>query len=445
MSNVLAIAAVTQLLKDMLNDAMINGEVSQVMGADFAVTALPPDRVVNDQADQQQPTLNVFLHRITPNAALQQDDFPTRDSSGRLIRRPRLALNLHYMLTAIGADELQAEILLGYAMQMFHETPILGREQIRSALQLAGPPDDLLPDNLGLVQAAALADQAELIKITPHTLSMDDMSKMWTALQARYRTTVAYDVSLVLIERELPTRPTLPVLSRGGLPDPVTGRDPGVLVQPNLNATAPCLLSIEPLDGQPVMRLGGQVALTGVGFTRGDARVLFTEPGTGSVLELAPLAPATDRRLVVQLPAGPPLAGAHPLANSAADPGAWRIGPFHIEVRLTEPDGRETLTNALPAALAPAAVPMAAPDPGGTLITIDTEPRIRAGQRVAIIVGGEMQLLTSPGAPAAQVQAVFAGLPSGVSLPIRLRVDDVDSPVIDRSTDPPSLITVAIP
>ena len=91
MSNVLAIAAVTQLLKDMLNDAMINGDVSQVMGADFLVTALPPDRVVNEAADQQQPTLNLFLHRITPNAALQQEDFPTRDASGRLTRRPRLA------------------------------------------------------------------------------------------------------------------------------------------------------------------------------------------------------------------------------------------------------------------------------------------------------------------------------------------------------------------
>lgn len=446
MSNVLAIAAVTQLLKNMLNDALINGEVSQVMGADFLVTALPPDRVVNEQPDQQQPTLNLFLHRITPNAALQQEDLPTRDAAGRLTRRPRLALNLHYMLTAIGSDELQAEILLGYAMQMFHETPVLPREAIRAALQLAPPPGaDILPDNLGIIQVAALADQAELIKITPHTLSMDDMSKMWTALQARYRTTVAYDVCVVLIERELPTRPTLPVLSRGGLPDPVTGRDPGVSVQPDLNATAPCITAVEPLDGQPVMRLGGQVAIAGAGFTPGEVRVLFTEPGTGAALALAPLAPATDRRLAVQLPAGAPLAAAHPLANTGADPGAWRIGPYHVEVRITTPDGRELQTNALPMALAPATVTGAAVDPGGTLFTIDVEPRIRAGQRIALIVGQDMRLLPVPAAPMSQVQAVFAGVASGGRVPVRLRVDGVDNPIIDRASDPPALITVTVP
>jgi len=443
--NVLAIAAVTQLLKDMLNDAMINGDVSQVMGTDFAVTALPPDRVVSEQPDQQEPTLNLFLHRLTPNVALQQDDFPTRDGSGRLVRRPRLALDLHYILTAVAAEELQAEILLGYAMQMFHETPILSREAIRTALSLAGPGGGALPDDLGIIQSAALADQAELIKITPHTLSMDDMSKMWTALQARYRTTVAYDVSVVLIERELPTRPSLPVLSRGGLPDPTSGRDPGVLVRPSLAETVPTLLAVESLDEQPVMRLGGQVALTGAGFTQGEARVRFAEPSTAVVLELAPLAPATDQRLVVQLPAGPPLPATHALADGGADPGAWRIGPYHVTVRLSEPGGRETVTNALPTALAPATTPGAGADPGGTLITVASEPRIRTGQSVAIIVGQQMQLLASPGTPVSQVQSVFAGLPSGTALPIRLRVDGVDSPVIDRQSDPPSLVTVAIP
>jgi hypothetical protein len=42
MSNVLAIAAVTQLLKDLLNDALINGDVTAALGADFTVSALPP-------------------------------------------------------------------------------------------------------------------------------------------------------------------------------------------------------------------------------------------------------------------------------------------------------------------------------------------------------------------------------------------------------------------
>ena len=315
---------------------------------------------------------------------------------------------------------------------------------IRAALTISGP-GEVLPGPPGMIHAADIADQIELIKITPRTLSMDDMSKMWTALQASYRTTVAYDVSVVLIEREQPTRPTLPVLTRGGLRDPVTGRDPGVLVNPSLSQTAPTLLSVEPLDQQPVMRLGRDIALNGYGFDHGEAAVRFAEPGTGTVLELAPLAPVTSTRMVLQLPGGAPLAGAHPLSGTGADPGAWRIGSYSLSVHLVEPGGRQTDTNALSVALAPASTPSAAADPGGTEITMTSEPPIRPGQSVAILVGQEMELVPSPVSPANQAQAVFAGLSSGAQLPVRLRVDGVDSPVIDRLADPPALETVTIP
>ncbi len=444
MSNVLAIAAVTQLLKDLINDALIDGDVSQAMGADFTVTALPPDRIVARNGESQATQLNVFLHRITPNAALRNTDLPTRDSEGRLVRRPRLALDLHYMLTAVSASELHAEILLGYAMQLFHETAILPREQIRTALS-SGIPGNILPDDFGVIRVAELADQIELIKITPRTLSMDDMSKMWTALQTSYRTTVAYDVSLVLIERELPVRPPLPVLSRGGPVDPATRRDPGVTVRPDLLSGVPTVSSIEPMDGHPVMRLGGRIALSGTALDRGDATARFTEPGSGMVLELAPVLPTGPSRLLVQLPSGPALAASHPLAGTGADPGAWRIGPYSIGVGLIGGDGRESETNALPLALAPASAPSAAPSAGGTTITVTCQPAIRPGQTVAILAGQEMALVDSPVTPASSASAEFTGLAPGSQVPVRLRVDGVDSPVIDLGADPPVLETVTIP
>ena len=445
MSNVLAIAAVTQLLKDLLHDALIDGNASSMTGADVAVTALPPDRVVNENDDLQATQLNLFLHRITPNAALRNSDLPTRSAGGQLLCRPRLALDLHYILTAVSAEELHAEILLGYAMQLFHETAILPREAVRAALAnvLSTPDDDVLPSEFDMIQAAALADQVELIKITPHALSMDDMSKMWTALQASYRTTVAYDVSVVLIERDLPTRPSLPVLTRGGPRDPVTGRDPGVTLRPDLLDGVPTLLAVEPTDGQAVMRLGRDVALTGYGLDGGEATVRFSEPGSANLLELAPLGLPTADRLVVRLPSGAPLDGGHPLANGGNDPGAWRIGPYTIDVRITRADGRDVVTNALPLALAPASTPAAASVEGGTEIAMTSEPSIRSGQSLAILVGEQMA--TASLGPSGEAVAVFADLPSGAALPVRLRVDGIDSPVIDRQTTPPSFVTVTIP
>jgi hypothetical protein len=448
MSNVLAIAAVTQLLKDLINDTLINGNVTQVLGADFTVTSLPPDRVVSESGADQPTRLNIFLYRVSPNAALCNEDLPTRNREGQIKQRPRLALDLHYILTAVSSEELHAEILLGYAMQLLHEQAVLGRETIRAALDLAAM-DDILPAVFDPIRASELADQIELLKITPRTLSMDDMSKLWTAFQASYRTTVAYDISLVLIERELPTRPTLPVLSRGGLPDPVTGRDPGVLVRPNLFNTVPTMTSALPGDGHPVMRLGGTIEVQGFTLDGGapgaEVTVRFTEPGTGVVLAMAPQAPAAPNHLVVQLPATAAVIPGSPAEGSVNDPASWRVGPYVIDVHVRHANGREIVSNGLPLALAPASTPSAAAAPPDVEITMTCSPPIRPGQRLAILAGQQMEVLASPTTPVSQATATFAGLTADAEVPIRLRVDGFDSPVIDLTTTPPSLETVTIP
>lgn len=447
MSNMLAIAAVTQILKDLLNDTLVNGDASRIMGSDFTVTALPPDQVVSDSADQPAQ-LNLFLYRLSQNEAYRNTDLPTRDASGRLTQRPRLALDLHYILTAVSGAELHSEILLGYAMQMFHETAIFGRERIREALDLASI-DDILTPEFDTLRASEIADQIETIKITPRTLTMDDMSKLFTAFQASYRTTVAYDVSLVLIERELPVRPTLPVLSRGGLRDPDTGRDPGVSVRPDVLPPVPTISAIRSLDDHPVMRLGGQIEITGFRLDGGnpgaESVVRFTEPGNGQTLELAPMSPSAPSRLLVTLPGAAALAPGNPAIGTALDPASWRVGAYAIDVTVRHPDGREQVSNGLPLALAPASTSSALAAPPDVNITMTCAPPIRPGQTVAILARQDMVVLPSPPAPLSAVTAGFAGLTSGSEVPVRLRVDGVDSPVIDLTTTPPSLETVTVP
>ena len=242
MSNALAIASVTRLLKDLLNDTLINGDVSGDTGTDVVVSALPPDRVLDRLGENQPGQLNLYLHRITPNPALANSDLPTRDARYGIVTRPRLALDLHYLLTAYSEQELHAEILLGYAMEMFHETPVLARNMIRAALE-GNVSGGILPPAFQNTDPARLADQLELIRITPQPLSMDDMSKLWTSFQTHYRTTVAYMVSVVLIERDQPVRKPLPVLSRGPV-DAVSGRERGVVVTPDLLPATPALTGI---------------------------------------------------------------------------------------------------------------------------------------------------------------------------------------------------------
>ena len=158
---------------------------------------------------------------------------------------PPLALDLHYLLSAYGAEDLHPEILLGYAMQLLHETPVLSRGAITTALNPSPSVGTTLPPALRALAACGLADQLEQIKITPEYLNTEEMSKLWTAVQSHYRPTAAYVATVVLIESTLPAQATLPVLSRGPV-DLATGRDRGVIAEPSLLAPLPTIQSVTP-------------------------------------------------------------------------------------------------------------------------------------------------------------------------------------------------------
>ena len=77
-----------------------------------------------------RPALTLYLYRVTMNEHLRNQPY----TGGSSDEPPPLALDLHYLLTAYGAEELHAEILLGYGMQLLHETPVLTRDAIRRSL-----------------------------------------------------------------------------------------------------------------------------------------------------------------------------------------------------------------------------------------------------------------------------------------------------------------------
>lgn len=140
MSSALAIAGVTAVLRDLLNDGLINNDATGVLGATVSVTAGPPDRVIPANGGTESTQLNLFMYHVTPNSGWRNERFPTHDASGnqRLSNAP-LAINLHYLLSAHGSEDLHGEILLGYAMQLLHEMPILSRKAIRKALDPSPP------------------------------------------------------------------------------------------------------------------------------------------------------------------------------------------------------------------------------------------------------------------------------------------------------------------
>ena len=215
MSTALGIASVSVVLVDLLNNGMIDHDVGAVVGGNVVVTALPPDRVLPTNGGNEKTQLNLFLYQVTPNIGWRNVGYPSRNDRGERISNPPLALNLHYLLTAYGAKDFHAEILLGYAMQLLHERPVLARSDIRRALTAPTPTSTTttLPESLRDLSKSDLAEQLELIKITLEPLSTEEMSKLWTAFQTHYRSTAAYEATVVLIESTNSTRSPLPVLA----------------------------------------------------------------------------------------------------------------------------------------------------------------------------------------------------------------------------------------
>ena len=272
MSNHLAIATVTATLGSLLSRA-----TSVVTGAE--VSNLRPGSI---SPPLPGVGINLYLFEVAQDAAWRNADLPARDSSGRVVQRPTAALDLHYLLSFIGDEgALEPQRLLGAASATLHANPVLSPDLIRRVIEAAvqvNPSSYLAKSNL--------ADQVEPVRLTPMNLNLDELSKLWSVFfQTPYLLSVAYQASLVLIEEEIATQPSLPVRTRGLLSLPIN--------QPVLERVV-----AQAGDDLPILT-GSPVSLKGKRLKGELTRVLFGD------IELAP-APddITDTEIRLALPSG---------------------------------------------------------------------------------------------------------------------------------------------
>jgi Pvc16 N-terminal domain len=435
LSSPLAIGAVSAVLRNLLDNAIVE---QVALGTTVTVTAMAPDTIKLD-APQDPPQLNIFLHQVTPNAAWRNRELPSRSTDGERISNPPLALDLHYLITAYGRTDFQAEILLGYAMHLLHERPVLDRPAIRRALTPSPLDTSMLPPAFQALTASDLADQLEAIKITPAAMPVEEMSKLWAAIQSHYRPSAAYDVSVVLIDAKKPARTPLPVLSRGPR-DPITHRDRGVVVNPDLLPPLPTLLEIEFAAKQTVARLGEAVKVTGVRLAGSGAVARLMHRLLDVPVELPMTLDASGKGFTFTLP------------NDAAAQTTFMPGLWQLSVRFT-PTGetieRETNGIALPIApdpvLAadaslslPAATAIRGGSPSQVTVTMHSRPQVRLAQQATLALDGTSALAAGRAAASDPLVFVFPdSVPAGNRW-VRLRVDGVDSPLVLRSGPEPT-------
>ncbi|MFP4598909.1 MAG: Pvc16 family protein [Persicimonas sp.] len=206
MSNAMAIAAVTTVLQELIGEAIVN--LTSDLGSEPAVTAVPPDRAIGDGGEG--PLLNLFMYRVSQNPGWANVDLPERDGRGRRISNPPLALDLHYMLTAVATRDAHCDVLLGYGMQAMHDFPVLPRGLIDEKLRDSDP-NGTLSGRLEALARSGLSGQVEQIKLSPDFLNREETSQIWSSLQAPYRPSAFYQASVVLIQNERPVQRPLPV------------------------------------------------------------------------------------------------------------------------------------------------------------------------------------------------------------------------------------------
>jgi hypothetical protein len=438
MSSALAIAGVTAVLRDLLNDGLVNHNVSGVLGSSVTISVLAPDRVVAPSASETSQ-INLFLYLVTPNPGWRNEQMPSRDASGRQrLTNPPLALDLHYLLSVYSGGDLHAEILLGYAMQLLHEMPVLTRDAIRTALNPSPNVGTSLPPALRALVDSGLEDQVELIKLTPQFLNAEETSKLWTAMQSHFRPTAAYLASVVLIEARQPKRSPLPVLSRGEVFTSLTGerRDRGIEVVPSLLPPLPTLTAAVPPARQPVAVIGDVIALQGHHLEGSNREVLLTNDRfdiNETIPALPPASPAVGTDALIEFS----------LEGQAA---VLPVGVYRIAARLLRPGETDSSeTNRMALTLAPQMtnlpLSMARAGDGSASFTIEFTPALRAGQTAVLVLGQTEYLPQSgPGSPATELSFVIPEASVGSHLS-RLRIDGIDSPIIDLSAEPPATPT----
>ena len=189
MSSHLTIASVTAVLKNLLENGLVARGISSSIGGDAIITAVSPDRIA--VGNDEKPQLNVFLYQVTPSTGLR--------SSVEREKLPGLSLELHYLFTAYGAQDFQSEILLGYALQMLFEHPVLTSAVMKKALTnvSSNKGGRVVQPALAALADSDLAESVEKITLTPQFLNAEETSKLWSALQARYRPSLTYKLSTV--------------------------------------------------------------------------------------------------------------------------------------------------------------------------------------------------------------------------------------------------------
>jgi hypothetical protein len=277
-----------------------------------------------------------------------------------------------------------------------------------------------------LILDATLVGEFERLKITLKPASLDDFSKIWSALQqSNFRRSIAYQASVVQIDSGRPRRSALPVRER---------RIHAVPLQTPFIAR---ILRDPPFEGvaQAIAESGDTIVIEGALLSGATTTVRIS--GT-------PVPPVTqqDSRLTVVVPATLP-AGLHTVQIVRELPFPTTPGTTVLH--------RGFESNVAPLQVIPRLVSPLPPGAGaGATVTATIAPQVSPQQRTSLLFG-DFEVPRQPVAPGTppsstvdfQLPAGLVAIPPGTYV-VRVRVDGAESRLTTNPTtgeyDTPSYV-----
>lgn len=170
MADFTGIGDVGETLKKLLKDDPWTG-----ISPKPEITFKSPKEIKDDGGTAN--TVSLFLYQILENPHMKNEErFRVNDAQ---LQIPPLVLDLFYLVTPYSEDKTQEKYILGKVMQIFYDHAILA----------------------GTVLQGSLAGSDEDLRLVAHPLSLDDLTKIWSAFQeVAYRLSVAYLLTPVRID-----------------------------------------------------------------------------------------------------------------------------------------------------------------------------------------------------------------------------------------------------
>ncbi|HYV11956.1 MAG TPA: DUF4255 domain-containing protein [Pyrinomonadaceae bacterium] len=171
-----AIAATGQAMLGLLSDAVPR---DQFPNAQFELYQM---------SNFQQPMeegISLFLYRIAANTS-RRNLPPTTGPDGRRFRPP-IPIDLYYIATAWAPTAVRQQRLLGWAIRMFEDVPVLPT----GLLNNYGPEPEIFK-------------QGETVEIILDSLTLQDLNNFWGVSKSSLQLSVGYIARMLFIQSSMP-------------------------------------------------------------------------------------------------------------------------------------------------------------------------------------------------------------------------------------------------